>query len=354
MESYDEILERMRGKFAELSGASINDDSDIGIRMKVLAGEVFSLQNNVEWLKNQMFAQTAMGEQLEYLALERGLTRKSAVNSVGTLKFMRNVALNYDLAIPQGTVCATNGVDPVRVVTTAAAVLKAGETAVTVAAQSEVGGAMQNTGVGTVKIMVTPPPGITAVINDDAFVGGMDAETDEELRERLMDSYQNVSNGTNGAFYKDFVLKYDGVYSASVAAKERGVGTVDVYVAAKGGAPSDELIEKIQAELNEARELNVDVKVNKAELTAVAVGVQIAIKPGYEYSDVRKRCETSITEYFNTLKIGEAFLTAVLGNAIYNVQGVENYYIQPGICIDRYMEPNQLAIKGSVQISKKG
>lgn len=353
MESYDEILERMRGKFAELSGASINDDSDVGIRMKVLAGEVFSLQNNVEWLKNQMFARTAVGEQLEYLALERGLTRKSAVHSVGTLKFMRDVALNYDLDIPKGTVCATNGIDPVRVVTIEGSVLKAGETSVTVAAQSENGGAMQNTGAETVKIMVTPPPGITAVINDDAFVGGMDAETDEELRERLMDSYKNVSNGTNSAFYKNFVLKYDGVYSASVAAKERGVGTVDIYVAAKGGAPSDELIEKIQAELSDARELNVDVQVNKAQLTEVAVGVQITTKPGYDYNDVKARCETSITEYFNTLKIGEPFLIAALGNAIYNVPGLENYYVMPSISIDRYMNPNQLAIKGSVQISRK-
>ena len=71
MESYEEILERMKNKFTELSGSNVNDDSDIGIRMKVLAGEIFSLQNNVNWLKNQMFAQTAVGEQLDYLALER-------------------------------------------------------------------------------------------------------------------------------------------------------------------------------------------------------------------------------------------------------------------------------------------
>ena len=42
MESYEEILERMKNKFTELSGSNVNDDSDIGIRMKVLAGEIFS------------------------------------------------------------------------------------------------------------------------------------------------------------------------------------------------------------------------------------------------------------------------------------------------------------------------
>ena len=150
MESYEEILERMKNKFTELSGSNVNDDSDIGIRMKVLAGEIFSLQNNVNWLKNQMFAQTAVGEQLDYLALERGIYRKSAVNSSGTIKFMREVALDYDLEIPTGTICATNGINSIRVKTIEDTVLRAGELSVAVAAQSEIGGASQNVGIGSI------------------------------------------------------------------------------------------------------------------------------------------------------------------------------------------------------------
>ena len=353
MESYEEIFERMKNKFTELSGVNVNDDSDIGIRMKVLAGEVFSLQNNVQWLKNQMFAQTATGEQLDYLALERGIYRKSAVNSSGTIKFMREVALDYDLEIPEGTICATNGINSIRVKTTENAILSAGELSVTVAAQSEIGGASQNTGIGTIKIMVTPPTGITSVTNEVAFVGGIDAENDEELRERLIDSYKNISNGTNSAFYKSHVLKYDGIYSASVIAKERGVGTVDIYVAAKGGVPSDELIEEIQSEISEIRELNVDVKVNKATTTEIPVAVDIVVKTGYSFDEIKEQCATKITEYFNSLQIGDPFLIAALGSLIYNVPGVENYYILSSVTTDRYMTAKQLAVKGSVQISKR-
>lgn len=354
MESYDEILERMKNKFIELSGASINDKSDIGIRMKVLAGEVFSLQNNVKWLKNQMFAQTATGEQLDYLALERGLTRKPAIKSSGELKFMREVALDYDLEIPMGTICSTNGVDPIRVKTTESAILSAGSTSVIVAASSEIGGASQNTGIKTINIMVTPPSGITSVINEKAFVGGMDAESDEELRDRLIDSYRNISNGANTAFYKSQVLKYDEIYSVSVIAKERGVGTVDIYVASKGDVPSDKLVSEIQSEISKIRELNVDVKVNKAETVQIPVGVDIVVKTGYSFDEIKEQCSDNITEYFNTLKIGEPFLIAALGNAIYKVPGVENYYILSSISTDRYTTQKQLAIKGSVQISKRG
>ena len=353
MERYDEIFERMKNKFCELSGTMIHDDSDVGIRMKVLAGEIFSLQNNIQWLKNQMFAQTAQGEQLDYLAAERGLNRKTALKSCGILKFMRETALDYDLEIPIGTVCATVGVEPIRVRTTAAAVLQAGELFVAVPAEAELGGAAQNTAAETVKIMVTPPAGITSVINEVAFVGGMDAESDEELRERLIDSYKNVSNGTNSAFYKAQVMSHDGIYSASVVAKERGVGTVDIYVAAKGGLPSEELLAEIQTEISQLRELNVDVLVKNAALVEIPVAVDVLVKTGFSFDEIKQLCIEKITEYFNTLKIGEPFLTAALGNAIFDVPGVENYYILSSVTTDRYVTAKQLAVRGSVQISER-
>ena len=38
MESYKEILERMKGEYAERSGSRPEDVSDIGIRLQVMAG----------------------------------------------------------------------------------------------------------------------------------------------------------------------------------------------------------------------------------------------------------------------------------------------------------------------------
>lgn len=353
METYEEIFEKMKNKYTELSGSNVNDDSDLGIRMKVLAGEVFSLQNNIVWLKQQMFAQTAVGKQLEYIALERGINRKTSVCSTGTLKFSRDTALGYDIEIPSGTICSTIGVNPIRVKTTSDAVLSAGQLSVTVAAQSEEGGMSKNTNANTITVMVTPPAGINSVINEEAFTGGADAETDEELRSRIIDSYKNISNGTNCAFYKDQVLKYDGIYSASVIPKERGVGTVDIYVGAKGGVPSDELISQIQSDLNKLREINVDVKVHKASTIPLAAGVKISIKDGYVYSEVKEECINNIKEYFNSLKVGEKFLIAGIGNAVYKVDGVENYYILSSVSSDFPVTKKQLAINGSIQISEE-
>lgn len=99
------------------------------------------------------------------------------------------------------------------------------------------------------------------------LIGGMDAEDDNAFRARLLKSYANISNGTNAAFYRELAMKHPSVYSAGVVAKDDGVGTVSVYVATRGGVPSDEVIEELQKEFDEARELNVAVTVKPAGFT---------------------------------------------------------------------------------------
>ena len=44
METYDEIYGRMKNAYEHETGDSFNEVSDIAIRLKVLAGEIFKLQ----------------------------------------------------------------------------------------------------------------------------------------------------------------------------------------------------------------------------------------------------------------------------------------------------------------------
>ena len=55
----------------------------------------------------------------------------------------------------------------------------------------------------------------------------------------MLESCRNIPNGTNSAFYREFALQYEGVYSAAVSPRARGTGTVDVYVASRGGCPPE-------------------------------------------------------------------------------------------------------------------
>ena len=124
-ETYESILSRMQDRFQELAGFPADDASDIGIRLEVLAGELFSACTNLDWLKRQVFPRAA-SIQLDYHAQQRGIQRKSAVRSQGTLEFSREAALLYDVTIPEGTVCAVSQEEGLRFVTTRKGILKAG------------------------------------------------------------------------------------------------------------------------------------------------------------------------------------------------------------------------------------
>lgn len=352
MENYETILSRMQDEFTSLAGFSPDDASDIGIRLKVLAGEIFSLGANVEWLKNQMFTKTATGECLDLHASERGLTRKEANKSKGTLTFSRASALDYDVEIPQGTVCSLSGTEGIRYVTTQAATLTAGNLTVEVPAESELGGNDKNTGEETIVVMVTPPVGITSVTNEAAFTGGTDAESDDILRERILESYRNISNGSNKAFYKEEVLKYDGIHSASVIPTARGTGTVDIYVAGKGELASSDLISTIQNDISNLRELNLDVQVKSPTLVDVDVMMSITLKPGYVFSEVKSECQNAINEFFDNLSIGEQVIFAAIGHKIFEIEGVKNYSFNQGSDIDQLIDNDELAVIGTLSISE--
>lgn len=343
--TYEEILTSMQGKFKELAGFEADDASDIGIRLKVLAAELFSIDTNIEWLKNQMFPQTAIGKQLDYHAQERGIERKAASKSKGILKFSRPSKATYDISIPKGTVCSTNGSDIVRVVTVEDVTLPAGELSVTVEAQSEVGGSNTNVAVGNICVMVTIPAGMGSVTNTTAFTGGNDQESDEKLRERILFSYENISNGTNCAFYRDCALSFDEVNSVSVVATPRGSGSVDVYIAGKGGTVDSSLVTEVQSYINELREINVDAKVKSPSLVSVAVTGTVKPKSGYQVDDVINACKVSLQNYFDSLSIGQAVKKIDLYNAIFSTEGVENYALTVPVA-DITINKTSLAVKG--------
>jgi len=351
MDSYETILSRMQNKFTSLAGYSPDEASDIGIRMKVLAGEVYSLHSALEWLKQQTFAQTAQGEQLDLRAQERGITRKAPVAAKGTLVFSRATPLWYSAVVPAGTVCSTAGENPVRYVTLEDAVLPQGQLTVAVPAKAEKGGREGNAQPGTISVMVTPPVSMENVTNPQAFTGGEDSESDGELRTRLLQSYSGRNNGANAAFYREFALQYDGVYSVGVIPRENGPGTVGVYLGGRGTTPADEVVAQVQKDLDKAREINVAVHVAAAK--TISVDVQIAVLPasGYSSEESIAAAQNAIKAYFRELSVGEPVLAAAMGASVLATGAVKNYAFT--FC-DRSVAANELAVSGVLTVLPLG
>lgn len=324
MDKYEDILRRMKNKYRGMSGCEVPEMSDIDIRMKILAGEIYNDEINLEFIKRQIFASTAAGEYLDYHAADRGIERKSAVKAKGEVRFEVDEEVTQPILIPEGTVLSTEGSEPVRVVTDSDVVFNSGYF-VTVPCTAQEGGASGNIGSRKIKTMVTNVIGIDRVYNVWPFSGGSDTESDEALRKRVLDTYKAVSNGTNKAYYKRLAMSVEGVYSVNVVPKVRGTGTVDVYIACYNSAAPQELVSRVGALISSQRELNVDVEVYTADIQSFTVGIEVVLKDGYDLGTVRQNISDSISEYINTLEVGDDVLEYRLSSAIINSEGVEDF-----------------------------
>ncbi len=325
METYDEIYGRMKNAYEQETGDSFNEASDIAIRLKVLAGEIFKMQTNLEWWKRQMFAVTASGECLDKLASQRGVERKKAVKSTGEITFNISQPCSHDIVIPKGCVVATADLVPVRFVTTEDEEISAGNTLVSVYAEAEQAGSNGNIGLGCAVVPVSVPTEVETVTNREKFTGGCDAETDDELRKRIRDTYINTTNGTNAAYYEQLALTVDGVSKASAVGKARGAGTVNVYVTGADASVSAGVIAKVQSLLEKQRELNVDVVAANAQRTACNMSVVAYAEDGYSSDEVKELLKNAFAEYVNSISIGGTFRLSELGARLIDTGCITNY-----------------------------
>lgn len=350
MDSYEAICSRMKRKYREQTGYMPDDASDIGIRIQLLAGEIFSFNTYLEWVKNQIFPQTATGKSLDYHGEIRGIVRKTSAKSKGLLAFSLDEALETSVDIPQGTICSTSGNNPIRFVTVAAAKINAGSTQTYVVAEAVSSGSSGNVAPRTVNKMVTLPVNSLNVNNSGEFTGGLDEESDDEYRQRILDSYKEISNGTNFAYYKSVAKSVNGVYSVGVVPQNRGVGTVDLYIADKGKICSSTVLNTVQDLLYQKREVNVDVKINHATLVSCPVIVTLYMKAGYDFDTAKSTVKSKLTEYFQNLEVGENLYLSALGEIIKHIDGIENYEFSNVYMTDMIPEQSQLITLGTMNI----
>ena len=319
----DEIYGEMLEVFARESGYLPAASCDLAARLRAAAAQIQGLLIQAQWVLDQSFPQTAQGEYLERLAALRGISRGIATCATGSLRFGVSSAVGGDLAIPAGTVCMTAG--GVRFATTDDAVLSAGSLYTDVPAMALEPGKAGNVAAGAVTIMAAMPAGIRACTNPQPFSGGDDAESDEDLRLRLLDSFLRLPNGANAAYYEQTALSFPSVAAARAIGRPRGVGSVDVYIATDAGLPDEELLEAVDSYLQERREISVDLQVLAPQ--EQAVNIQVAVKCGRNsaFAQVEERVEAALRAAFTGALLGREVTLAALGDILFHLEGVDNY-----------------------------
>lgn len=348
MKTVDEIYTDLLESFASRAGYTPNDSCDLAVRLYAVAAELQALSIQADWVLDQSFPQTAEGESLDYHAQLRSLSRNAAVKATGTIRFFVNSTPSANLIVEEGTVCMTR--DAVRFETTQTATLSTGKLFVDIPAQAVESGATGNAAAETVTFMAACPVGITSCTNPEAFAGGCDAEDDESLRTRILESYHRLPNGANAAYYERTAMAHSGVVAAKAVGRARGIGTVDVYVAVSAGLPDEALLTEVQSELSNRREIAVDVNVLSPETKSIDIDVEISTKDGATFEDTQEKVKNALQKGFTGALLGKPILLAELGKCVYDVGGVANYHIL-NPTEDLSADSTVLPVLGSLKIS---
>lgn len=315
----------MKSKYESESGAEFDEVSDIAIKLKLLAGEIYNVQTELEWLKRQMFAETAAGSCLDLIAAQRGIERKSAVKARGKITFTIPKLYDYSISLPAGTCVATADETPIRFVTVEDSEIMPGSLSARVVAEAEIPGSMGNIYAGRATVPVSVPSEVISVTNKTAFANGADEESDDEVRERIRSTYIELPNGTNAAYYEQLALTVEGVAKAGAIGKYRGNGTVDVFISGDGTKATTLAVENVQLLLNEKRELNVDVKVSAANMVTYDLDVVLYKKDEFTDAQVKEKCFEAFTNYINSIDIGGRVYLSGIGKYLLDTGCIHNY-----------------------------
>lgn len=272
--SLQTLINRTRN---DLFGRLSEDDplrrSDAEAYARVLAGAAHELYGYLDWLAKQIMPDTAESEHLERWASIWGVGRKAAASASGTVVMTgSNGAI-----IATGTAFAA--LDGVRYLAAEDTAIASGTATVPIAA--ETAGANGNRLSGETFSLVSPVAGVNSSGTASAMSGGVDIETDDALRARLLTRIRKPPQGGALYDYEAWALEVPGVTRAWPVALQLGPGTVVVrFVRDDDGTggiiPDVDEIAAVQAYIDSPYRRPVTAQVTVAAPIAQPVDIEVS------------------------------------------------------------------------------
>ena len=309
----NDINARLPGVDARLRRSNLN------VLARVHAGAIHGLYGYLDFLSRQVIVDTAESEFLARWAAIWGVTRKAAEAATGNVTF---TGTNGSV-IPAGTVLLRS--DGAEYTTFADATIVAGTA--TAVATAVLAGADGNTAAASLFALASPIAGVNGVVTVAAggLTQGIDAESDDELRARLLLRIQQPPQGGAPADYIAWALQVPGVTRAWVYPLEFGAGTVAVRFVRDDDVsliPDAGEVAEVQAYIDARRPVTANVTVLAP--VADALNFTIALTPNTQA--VKDAVTTELEDLI--LREGEPGVTLLLSHirqAISEAAGEQNF-----------------------------
>ena len=304
-------------------------------------------------VQQNAYADTAVGQALDYICAERGVYRNQAIPAVrqGT----------FNVEIPAGSTFKTiNGANSVIFVSGDQVQGEGQEGQYVYRMTCQVPGEIGNSYSGNI-LPITAISGLTSAVIGKILVSGTEEETDGSLRARYKASFQSVSFGGNIAAYRSAILAIAGVGAVQVYPAWQGGGTVLCSILDAQLTPAEPgLIEQVQNTICPPEDGESDPSANGYGMAPIGAAVTITtataltlnitcdiqFTSGADAPTYQQQIEDKIQEYLDTV-------CATWGNALtsqkveYNVDVYISRIIAAILTIDQVVNVTNLQINGA-------
>ena len=304
--------------------------------------------------RNAAYLTTATGADLDNKVADLGLTRKDAVPATGSFTFRKNNPATATTIIPSGsmiTTVPTPSQAAVVFITDHDVTLAIGQTSVVVPATCQTAGSAGNIAAGTQLLISSAVPGLDTVTLETGIFDGADQETDEDLRARGLAAFPALARGTVIS-YQEIALSVDGIGEAIVVPRNRGPGTLDIFVMGPDNSiPSDATLALVRAAVELEKVATDDVEVLLPTQLTVPVTVNVHLSGGVDVAATVLGVQDAITAYIEGLGIsggpaGHIYNSHIVAAAL-TVDGVYN---ATSSFADQAVAPQEMPVTGVVTV----
>lgn len=275
----------------------------------------------------------ATGIYLDYHGKTRGLTRKSAIKSVGKLL----VNGNKGGIINAGDQFSTQVINDQPAVTFSSLstyeIPESGQVEIEI--ECTEGGVIGNVPANTIILKVTENGDILSVTNEAPMTGGIEEEDDDSFRDRIVEYDQNMDVSYVGSVsdYKRWANEVEGVGAAEVIPAQDDSGLVTIVIMDREGNPgSEELCTKVynyimrpDSPTERLTPPNAKLSVIPPDTVTITIAATIELEEGFTISDVKTELLASVRNYFvSAINDGEIRFTKIC-HLIGTTSGVYDY-----------------------------
>lgn len=279
------------------------------------AAELVQAYIELEGYLDLAFVDTSEEGYLDRLGSQFGVDRQMATYSIRKASFKN--ATNNPFNVPIGSRYTINTLSY-------SVIEKIGEGVFQV--KCEMTGTIGNTSFGKL-VPVDYIEGLANAELEEVLIPGLNDETDDSLRFRILNKLRMPATSGNIHQYKQWALEVEGVGDAKIFPLWNGAGTVKVIVVNADKEPADvPILNSVKAYIEEVRPIGATVTVAAPTPKTITIEVSIEIGKDAFLEDVKQKFKLKLEEYFREVALKKVIISyAIIGSLLLETDGVIDY-----------------------------